>query len=39
MRETHRLKQDSELELNLAGIETAIKFSWEDTAREILNGI
>jgi glycosyltransferase involved in cell wall biosynthesis len=39
MRETHRLKQDSELELNLAGIETAIKFSWENTAREILNGI
>ena len=39
MKETHRLKQDSELELNLAGIETAIKFSWENTAREILNGI
>lgn len=39
MKQTHRLKQSSELELNLAGIETAIKFSWENTAREILNGV
>ena len=28
-----------ELGLNIAGIETARQFSWERTAREILNGI
>lgn len=39
MRKLHKQKQDSELDINLAGIETAIKFSWENTAREILDGI
>ena len=39
MRELHQQKQDSELDINLAGIETAIKFSWENTAEEILNGL
>lgn len=36
MKQMHKLKQNSELELNLAGIETAIKFSWENTVKEIL---
>ena len=39
MRYIHKLKQDGELGLNIAGIETAIKFSWENTAEEILNGL
>lgn len=39
MRELHKQKVDNELDINLAGIETAIKFSWENTAKEILNGI
>jgi glycosyltransferase involved in cell wall biosynthesis len=39
MRELHQQKKDSELDINLAGIETAIKFSWENTAEEILNGL
>lgn len=39
MRELHQQKKDSELDVNLAGIETAIKFSWENTAEEILNGL
>lgn len=38
MRELHQQKLDSELDINLAGIETAIHFSWENTAKEILNG-
>lgn len=38
MRYLHKLKQDGELALNIAGIETAIEFSWENTAKEILNG-
>ena len=38
MRQLHNQKVNSELNTNLAGIETAIKFSWENTAREILNG-
>ena len=39
MRELHQQKKDSELDINLAGIETAIKFSWENTAEEIINGL
>ena len=39
MRYIHKLKQEGELGLNIAGIETARQFSWENTAREILNGI
>ena len=39
MRELHKQKQDSELDVNLAGIETAIKFSWENTAEEMSNGL
>ena len=38
MRYLHKLKQDGELGLNIAGIETAMKFSWENTAKEILDG-
>ena len=39
MKNLHKLKQNGELKLNIAGVETAIQFSWENTAREILNGI
>lgn len=39
MRKLHQQKQDGELHLNLSGIETAKKFSWENTAQEILNGL
>jgi glycosyltransferase involved in cell wall biosynthesis len=39
MKYLHNLKRDGELGLNLAGIETARQFSWENTAKEILNGI
>lgn len=35
MKELHQQK----LDINLAGIETANKFSWENTAKEILNGL
>lgn len=39
MKYLHGLKKDGELGLNLAGIETARQFSWENTVTEILNGI
>jgi glycosyltransferase involved in cell wall biosynthesis len=39
MREIHNKKVNNQLQNNLAGIETAIKFSWENTAKEILNGL
>ena len=39
MKELHQQKQDGELHLNLSGIETAKKFSWENTAQEILDGL
>ena len=39
MKYVHSLKQNGELGLNIAGIETARHFSWENTAKEILNGI
>jgi len=39
MKYVHKLKQDGELGLNIAGIETARHFSWENTAEEILNGL
>jgi len=39
MRYVHALKQEGELGLNIAGIETATHFSWQNTAKEILNGI
>lgn len=39
MRYVHLLKQNGELGLNIAGIETSRHFSWENTAKEILNGI
>ena len=37
MRSIHSLKKNSDLQLNIAGIETAIKFSWDHTVEEILN--
>lgn len=35
MRNIHRLKQDNNLQINFSGIETAKKFTWENTAKEI----
>lgn len=39
MREVHTLKQGGNLKINEAGIETANKFTWENTAKEILNNV
>lgn len=36
MRAVHELKQSGQLELNTAGIETAKKFTWENTAKTII---
>ena len=37
MRDIHHKKQSGKLSHNLHGIETAKQFSWENTAKEILN--
>ena len=37
MRMIHDLKQSGKLNINSSGIETAVKFSWENTAKEIVN--
>lgn len=39
MKKIHCLKQDKDLKQNTAGIETANKFTWENTAKEILNNV
>ena len=39
MQEVHKLKQEHSLEINHAGIETAEKFSWNNTTKEILNAL
>ena len=39
MQEVHRLKQEQNLKINTAGIETAKRFSWENTKEEILCGM
>ena len=36
MRDIHNKKQSGRLEINSNGIETAVKFSWENTAQKIL---
>ena len=39
MRNIHKKKQSKELEINFSGIETAEKFSWENSVKEMINGI
>ena len=39
MQEVHKLKQEHSLEINHTGIETAEKFSWNNTTKEILNAL
>lgn len=39
LREVHRLKQAGALRPNIAGIRTATKFSWHNTASEIIKGL
>jgi glycosyltransferase involved in cell wall biosynthesis len=39
MRMIHDLKQSGKLYSNSSGIETAIKYSWENTAKEIVNAL
>ena len=37
MRKVHAEKQQGELKLNLEGVETAKKFSWQNSVEEIVN--
>ena len=37
MRYIHKLKQENGPQINLSGIETASKFSWENTLERIIN--
>lgn len=37
MRDIHMLKQSGHLEKNIAGLETAAKFSWENSAKKIMD--
>lgn len=39
MRYIHQLKNGDNLQQNLAGIETANKFTWENTAKEIMKNV
>ena len=39
MQEIHKLKQEQNLKINSAGIETAEKFSWNNTVKEIICGM
>lgn len=39
MREVHARKQSGTLGLNLSGVETARKFSWDNTLQKILEGV
>lgn len=39
MREIHNLKQSNSLLSNIAGIETANKFTWDNTAKEIIKNV
>ena len=37
MKDVHKLKQGNELGRNEAGIRTSLKFSWENSARKIID--
>jgi len=37
MKKVHAEKQQGQLKLNVQGIETAKKFSWQKSAQEIVN--
>jgi glycosyltransferase involved in cell wall biosynthesis len=39
MRTIHNLKQENALDKNIEGISTSQKFTWENTAKEILNNV
>jgi glycosyltransferase involved in cell wall biosynthesis len=39
MRNIHNKKQNNELDVNFSGIKTAEKFSWENSVKEMINGI
>jgi hypothetical protein len=39
LREVHRLKQTGQLQRNVAGIETAKQFSWQNTANAFIQGL
>jgi hypothetical protein len=39
LREVHRLKQTGQLQRNLAGIETAKRFSWHNSANALIQGL
>jgi len=39
MRTTHNLKKENMLNKNIEGISTSQKFTWENTAKEILNNV
>lgn len=39
LRKIHDLKQNNQLEENLSGLETATQFSWDNSARTILNNV
>jgi glycosyltransferase involved in cell wall biosynthesis len=39
MKNIHRTKQTGGLPINNAGVDTAKKFSWENSAKEVCNGL
>ena len=39
MKDIHRAKQTGELPINNAGVDTATKFSWENSAKGVCNGL
>ena len=39
MRSVHQIKQQNGLPINYAGVKTAEKFSWENSVREMIDGI
>ena len=39
MRNIHKKKQNNELDVNFSGIKTAEKFSWQNSVKEMINGI
>lgn len=39
MRTVHKIKQQGSLKINTKGVQTSLKFSWRNSAQELLNGL
>tara|TARA_R110000824_G_scaffold153718_2_gene325446 strand:- start:637 stop:792 length:156 start_codon:yes stop_codon:yes gene_type:complete len=39
MKKIHTAKQNNELSVNTAGVKTGEKFSWQNSAQELINGL